>query len=479
MADEGLEAQRDLLLHEMEQMEQQSLLHGKPTATPLPRGGGSVVHLARPTFNVILVVALLFNSFLFLCAQDIFNVWGAKAELLEGNPGLRSQLSMLSGMKLDNMGLEMTLMQTVQYLWSNQMQLFASIFFFFSFLMPQVKLLLSGALWFHPSMWDDRRVQAMVALASAGRWNHYDVILGVFLLCVGDLNLMSYKSTSIYSVLHIHAYTREGTYMYCWAVLVSQVIGHVLVHEARRAKRLRLEANGLVITPLKNIPNKTYSVREEVRAIYGPKWEVLMPLLQLANIVVFLCAVCLPAYRVHSLAFGLAEEKVTYTLLGTTLEVMHAATGANDRMGMALVGTMVLSFVLFFPLIRLATQAMLWVGVFTREQHVRLEALHEVAMMWSALDVSLLAGLLVMSEIKHLSMGMFKCPQVNMVNLNNDSDAADGCFFIDITACSGYYVAMVSIVLSYVMNALVQHMVEASKQRLRRASVWQPIVTRN
>lgn len=49
-------------------------------------------------------------------------------------------------------------------------------------------------------------------------------------------------------------------------------------------------------------------------------------------------------------------------------------------------------------------QAMLWVGVFTREQHVRLEALHEVAMMWSALDVSLLAGLLVMSEIKHLSM---------------------------------------------------------------------------
>jgi hypothetical protein len=29
------------------------------------------------------------------------------------------------------------------------------------------------------------------------------------------------------------------------------------------------------------------------------------------------------------------------------------------------------------------------------------------------------------------------------------------------------------------MNALVQHMVEASKQRLRRASVWQPIVTRN
>lgn len=36
----------------------------------------------------------------------------------------------------------------------------------------------------------------------------------------------------------------------------------MLVHEARRAKRLRLEANGLVITPLKNIPNKTYSVRE-------------------------------------------------------------------------------------------------------------------------------------------------------------------------------------------------------------------------
>ena len=42
--------------------------------------------------------------------------------------------------------------------------------------------------------------------------------------------------------------------------------------------------------------------------------------------------------------------------------------------------------------------------MFTREQHVRLEALHEVAMMWSALDVSLLAGVLVMAEIRPLSM---------------------------------------------------------------------------
>jgi hypothetical protein len=42
--DSRLEAQKDVLLHEMEK---QSLLHGKTAATPLPRGGGSVVHLAR------------------------------------------------------------------------------------------------------------------------------------------------------------------------------------------------------------------------------------------------------------------------------------------------------------------------------------------------------------------------------------------------------------------------------------------------
>jgi hypothetical protein len=98
------------------------------------------------------------------------------------------------------------------------------------------------------------------------------------------------------------------------------------------------------------------ALMQEVRALYGARWELLMPLLQLTNLSIFLCAMCLPAYRVHSLAFGLAQEKVTYTLLGTTLEVMHAASGVNDRAGMALVGTMVLSFVLFFPLIRLATQ---------------------------------------------------------------------------------------------------------------------------
>lgn len=123
-----------------------------------------------------------------------------QADLLEGNPGLRSQLSAFAGMRLDQMNIEMSLMQvhspthvsalpcrvelhagqgecterqysdgaiwarhhmpqTVQYLWAHQMQLFAAIFFFFSFLMPQVKLVLSGLLWFHPSMWDDRCVR--------------------------------------------------------------------------------------------------------------------------------------------------------------------------------------------------------------------------------------------------------------------------------------------------------------------------------
>jgi hypothetical protein len=52
---------------------------------------------------------------------------------------------------------------------------------------------------------------------------------------------------------------------------------------------------------------------QEVRAIYGPKWEVLMPLLQLANIVVFLCAVCLPAYRVRAHTFQ--DAPVCCTLL--------------------------------------------------------------------------------------------------------------------------------------------------------------------
>ena len=57
--------------------------------------------------------------------------------------------------------------QTVQYLWAHQMQLFAAIFFFFSFLMPQVKLVLSGLLWFHPSMWDDRCVRPVALLTAS------------------------------------------------------------------------------------------------------------------------------------------------------------------------------------------------------------------------------------------------------------------------------------------------------------------------
>jgi hypothetical protein len=81
-----------------------------------------------------------------------------------------------------------------------------------------------------------------------------------------------------------------------------------------------------------------------------------------------------------------------------------------------------------------AVQALLWAGAFTREQHVRLESLHEVAMMWSALDVSLLAGLLVMAEIRPLSMCVTVCLYRVQYSLTHLSTAMERSA---LTACQG------------------------------------------
>jgi hypothetical protein len=132
-------------------------------------------------------------------------------------------------------------------------------------------------------------------------------------------------------------------------------------------------------------------------------------------------------------------------------------------------------FVLVAPVVRLITQIVLWTFPFTKHQHGWLELVHEVgalqadrekreaylavrrverfatlralamrcsvqvSCLWSCLDVSLFAGLLVITETKVLTQLMLKCPK----------GFGDDCFFVDVRAKHAFYGTFFSVFFSY------------------------------
>jgi len=450
------------------------------TATPswfsAKPGGGTILPFTRPWMSLVTPVTVAITMWMFWRAQFAFTFWGAKADILEDNPQLHKKLGQLvPNLDLSGKSAQFSLYQTFDYLWQAGHTSFAAVFFIFTFVVPHLKLVLSVLLWFHPRLLDHRRVQGFAALDSAGRWNHFDVVMGVLVLCVCDLNLKGgQKNTDDYSVLRIRCFTKSGVYVYCAAVVVSQILGHVLLSEARRAQRLRAEASTNAAPPATS-RSQTYCIWEEVNHVYGRHWECIMPPLMCANLLLYLLAMGTTAYRVSSEVFGLASENKFYTIAGTTFQVMgQHAESKGDAVGLLFVCIVVLCFQVVFPFFRLVIQAMLWFGHFTIDQHAILKAAHEVATMWSALDVSLLAGLLAMGEFKSISQHLIPCP--DGAQYQNDSDG--DCFFVDIQPEAGYYYALISVTLSYGVNAIFNHMLKETKVRIKNSDVWQPIFSK-
>jgi hypothetical protein len=63
----------------------------------------------------------------------------------------------------------------------------------------------------------------------------------------------------------------------------------------------------------------------------------------------------------------------------------------------------------------------------------------QVACLWSCLDVSLFAGLLVITETKVLTQLMLKCPKT----------FGDDCFYVDVKGKHAFYGAFISVFFSY------------------------------
>eukprot|EP00241_Pyramimonas_parkeae_P018016 CAMPEP_0114323650 /NCGR_PEP_ID=MMETSP0059-20121206/28025_1 /TAXON_ID=36894 /ORGANISM="Pyramimonas parkeae, Strain CCMP726" /LENGTH=360 /DNA_ID=CAMNT_0001452013 /DNA_START=223 /DNA_END=1306 /DNA_ORIENTATION=- len=286
------------------------------TATPswfsAKPGGGTILPFTRPWMSLVTPVTVAITMWMFWRAQFAFTFWGAKADILEDNPQLHKKLGQLvPNLDLSGKSAQFSLYQTFDYLWQAGHTSFAAVFFIFTFVVPHLKLVLSVLLWFHPRLLDHRRVQGFAALDSAaGTIRRRDGRVGAVRVRPQPQGRAEEHRRL---QLRIRCFTKSGVYVYCAAVVVSQILGHVLLSEARRAQRLRAEASTNAAPPATS-RSQTYCIWEEVNHVYGRHWECIMPPLMCANLLLYLLAMGTTAYRVSSEVFGLASENKFYTI---------------------------------------------------------------------------------------------------------------------------------------------------------------------
>jgi paraquat-inducible protein A len=118
---------------------------------------------------------------------------------------------------------EISILQGVGELWSEDETFLALVIGAFSVLLPAVKLALALYLWFHAEAGSRRLHQALSLLELAGRWSMLDVFV-VALLVVAI-------RTSLINDVTVH----PGVYVFTAAIVLSLVVVQRMAVLARRA----------------------------------------------------------------------------------------------------------------------------------------------------------------------------------------------------------------------------------------------------
>ena len=118
---------------------------------------------------------------------------------------------------------EISILQGVAELWSEDEAFLASVIGAFSILLPAVKLALALYLWFHAEAGSQQLRRALSLLELAGRWSMLDVFV-VALLVVAI-------RTSLIDDVTVH----PGVYVFTAAIVLSLVVVQRMAVLARRA----------------------------------------------------------------------------------------------------------------------------------------------------------------------------------------------------------------------------------------------------
>jgi len=203
--------------------------------------------------------------------------------------------------------------------------------------------------------------------------------------------------------------------------------------------------------------------------LYGRSWYYLIPIMVITNVIFYSIAMFNHAFVTRVNIFNLEEDVESYTLLETSTETLYLAARAwekADGHGKYMVGSIVIVSCFYMPILRMILQSVMWVGLYSRVVHSSLEGLHRLCNQCTLIDVSILATLVAYYKASGLSKHIVDC-----------TDGTTNCFDIDVDTKIGYKYIILSVLVSYLSNAIINHMGVRAKQRVREDPLRQPLVT--
>mmetsp|Transcript_26701 Transcript_26701/g.50801 ORF Transcript_26701/g.50801 Transcript_26701/m.50801 type:complete len:498 (-) Transcript_26701:198-1691(-) len=463
-----------------------------------------VKNIAR-TYKFSVPILLVFSGIAamgFAEGQFINSCWGLEYKL-DGY-----MVELVNNGEDDQNSWEYNIWESVQELWwfgddhkATDLYIMAIILFTLSGIIPHVKLFLGLCNWIWPDISHERRIQRVLFLDNIGRWNHTDIIVVMLFVAMVRCSILVAGGSMAETYFDLYTYTVSGAYWYCLSVVASQLMGHVQVYVLRTEQHrlssrtpkgtprtwrpaqdtpqemgpastrrssidLVLPEDDMDRDPVAPPSSMVWSIREEMTALYGRYLDYVVAALMVLNVIMYITAITSVSYRVVFKVPVIELTNKSYSVLDTIFELMNSEPiTQSDKYGIQFISQLVLVFVLYAPCIRLLVQAALWFSSLSTRSHAACETIHEVAMLWSCLDVSIFAGLLVVCECKSITQKILDCPEEQ-----------PDCFYIDIHPLYGFVLSAISCFISYGVNALLLFFIHRSKLQVNAASIRQPIV---
>ena len=124
--------------------------------------------------------------------------------------------------------------------------------------------------------------------------------------------------------------------------------------------------------------------RKSLSQYYPKRWDIVVYLILLLGLLI--TAQCLPVLSIKKFVFW----KSQYSLWSGTIGLF--------RSGNYVLGSILLTFSIFFPFAKLCILLVLWFGKFTDDQRLRVFKWLEILGRWSMLDVFVVAMIVVIAK---------------------------------------------------------------------------------
>ncbi|KAL7427314.1 hypothetical protein ACHAXH_001630 [Discostella pseudostelligera] len=393
---------------------------------------------------------------------------------------------------------EFSLVKSLIEMWIAGARSLAVIIAIFSGVWPYTKQLMVLFIWFVPTKWvsSKRRSSMLFWLDVLGKWSMVDVFVFIMTLASFGISIqspdnLSFLPSSLYSI-NLLVVPLWGIYAYVLAILISQLLSHVIIHYHNKSVSAAVAAQE---AELNLSPSNTSETKEVLRShqytldyeasnkrvVVERRIDWVLSGIVLALTILVICGCAFSSFSIE--VFGLVglavesgnqfkEAKVSYSIFSLANMIMDQArylNTASDLAGLGTLAAVVVITVFLVPLAQAASLMAHWFVPMTKKQRSWNIGLNEVLYTWQYMEVYVISIIITAWQLGGVSEHMINVycgalkdtlSSLAYYGILNAEDAQ--CFKVNASVEPGSWVLVAASILLFMLNHFV---VRASMQK--------------